>query len=784
MYLRRMSLLVSIVYSAIASPSPFAESGILPLDRWTYIQVDDSRARFGDWDEPEWLRYFGLDTFDINRDGFQDIVSGRYVYRNPGADMTQAWGRIDLGFNVDGMLFTDVDGDEFADVIAEALPDVYWLEAEDLHGNAWKAMKIATLPKTGHRNGQGYLIADVIQGGKPEILLTAEDGIYCAEIPGKPFPGNWHFKRLIKSQSDEGFAAADIDGDNDLDLVCGDIPEGEKHPTALSWWENPGNRGGSWIQHRIGNTDHAIDRVKIGDLNADGKLDVVISEERSPGKEPDAKLYWFESQDNSKWKRHELIEQYSMNNLDIGDLDGDGDIDIVTNEHKGPNLLLQLFENNGKGKFQVREIDRGKECHLGTKLVDLDSDGDLDIIGHAWDNYKFLHVWRNDAVTSRFDWKHLSSASGDLEIPNKGGQQTASLIVDVDNDGDQDFVITERTKAPGVVLYRYENKTWNRYIVDSDPMRIEAGSAKHDIDGDGDLDIVFGGEGRSNEVWWWENPYPKFERDKPWTRRIIKNTGAKKHHDQLFGDFDGDGKTELVFWNQGARQLLLAEIPSNPKTAERWDYHPIYTYQSDSEMQQIGYEGYPRWKGVNEYEGLAKIDIDGDGLEDIVGGGLWFKYSKNGSFTANIIDSSYTFSRSAVGQFIEGGRPEVILVVGDGKAAMYLYEWRGKGTWFRKLLIDELDNGHTIQVLDVNHDGHLDVFSAEMRFGEGNPKSKIRIMLGDGQGNFTHHIVKEGQGVHEGKMADLDGDGDYDILAKPYSWKAPRLDIFLNVTEK
>jgi hypothetical protein len=143
----------------------------IPLDQWTYIQVDDSRAKWGDWDEPEFLRYFGLDFQDVNRDGYQDIVSGRYFYRNPGGDLSRSWERIDLGFNVDGMIFVDVDGDVYADIIAQALPDVLWLESDDLVGNAWKMTSIGELPKTGHNNGQGYRAADLIPGDKLEIIL-------------------------------------------------------------------------------------------------------------------------------------------------------------------------------------------------------------------------------------------------------------------------------------------------------------------------------------------------------------------------------------------------------------------------------------------------------------------------------------------------------------------------------------------------------------------------------------------------------------------------------------
>ena len=122
-------------------------------------------------------------------------------------------------------------------------------------------------------------------------------------------------------------------------------------------------------------------------------------------------------------------------------------------------------------------------------------------------------------------------------------------------------------------------------------------------------------------------------------------------------------------------------------------------------------------------------DVDGDGLQDIVGGGRWFKYDGKGNFTENIVDASYVFTRSEIGDFIEGGRPEILLVVGDGIAPLYMYTWN-EGTWEAIQITDLIDNGHTIDVLDFNKDGHLDIFSAEMRFGEGNPDAKTRILLG------------------------------------------------------
>jgi hypothetical protein len=381
-------------------------------------------------------------------------------------------------------------------------------------------------------------------------------------------------------------------------------------------------------------------------------------------------------------------------------------------------------------------------------------------------------------------WKHLSTTTADLPIPNSGNQQTSSIVCDIDKDGVNDFVIAERTQAPSVVWYRRGKTGWTRYVLESEPLHIEAGGDFFDIDSDGDLDIVLGGDWQNNFVWWWENPYPNFEPAIPWRRHIIKNFGGTKHHDQTFADFDGDGKAELAFWNQGSQKLYVAEIPENPRQADSWKCTAIYSWGTDSEMQQRQTRPYPDFKAVNEHEGLSKVDIDDDGKLDIVGGGRWFKHAGGGKYIENIIDAGYTFTRSAAGQLIKGGRPEVVLVVGDGWAPLMLYEWKqvgnNGGTWIAKELIPEVDCGHSLAIIDFNRDGNLDIWFAEMRLYGKNPDAKNMILLGDGKGNFDTMVISEGIDLHESKIADLDGDGDLDILGKPYDWQAPRLDIWLN----
>lgn len=371
-------------------------------ESWQYIQIDDSRQKWGDWAEPDWLRYFGLDEGDVNGDGLPDIVSGRYVYLNPGETLEGSWQRIDVGLNTDGALIIDVDGDAFADVISTSLPDVYWLEAKNKEATEWNYRKIASVKATGHVNGQGFATADVFTGGREEILLAAGDGIYAITIPEDSSAEIWPTVNLVPDASDEGFAVGDMDGDGDLDIAAAKmIKEGEWDvPKILFWWENPGRTKKAPMIHKIHRSEHDIDRIRMADFNGDGQLDIAYSEERHPGPDPDAKLVWLQAPKEPTdpyWQAHLIIRQYSMNNLDVGDIDHDGDPDLVTNEHKGELHQTQWFENDGTGHFKTHLIDTGKEMHLGAQLADFDGDGDLDVYGHAWDSYRFLHLWRNDS---------------------------------------------------------------------------------------------------------------------------------------------------------------------------------------------------------------------------------------------------------------------------------------------------------------------------------------------------------------------------------------------------
>jgi hypothetical protein len=358
-------------------------------------------------------------------------------------------------------------------------------------------------------------------------------------------------------------------------------------------------------------------------------------------------------------------------------------------------------------------------------------------------------------------WVRVSSTQGRIPVPNAGDQQTCCVAADLDGDGIQDFVVGERTRTPSVVWYKHRGDAWERRVIDDTPLRPEAGGVCCDVDSDGDQDLILGQDASGSEMWWWENPCPQF--DQPWKRRPIKLDGPRKHHDQTVGDFDGDGRIELLSWNQKGRQLQLFELPDHPRTAGVWSYTPIYRWESGQEL-----EGFPS----------TPVDVDLDGQIDIVGGGRWFKHQGGTKFEAHLIDDQMRFTQCAAGQLIAGSRPEIVFSPGDMDGQAQWYTWDGRQWQARSLGF--VRHGHTCEIDDINGDGHADILIGEMGDPGAGDQAQTYVWYGDGAGNLRKTVVSEGQGIHEGLLSDLDGDGDADILMKPYHHRAPRIDILLN----
>jgi sugar phosphate isomerase/epimerase len=375
-------------------------------------------------------------------------------------------------------------------------------------------------------------------------------------------------------------------------------------------------------------------------------------------------------------------------------------------------------------------------------------------------------------------WVHLSSEKG--AIPNPGGsnQQTGLLVAELDKQRAADLVISYRVTAPALVWIRREAGAWKRYVIEPEFFKLEAGGASYDIDGDGDNDIVFGGDGQDRNLWWWENPHPNFSAGTAWKRHVIKNSGANQHHDQAFGDFTGAGRPQLAFWNQKAKTLFIAPIPANPRGDNEWPRDTIFAGQAGEQVENAA--AYA--------EGAQAFDVDGDGQQDLLAGNSWFKHIGGGKFQT--IRVGTIGGRIQAGRFQRGKLAQIVIAPGDGSGPLRFYDCNGNPAestcWKGRDLLDRpMTHGHTLDTGDIDGDGNLDIFAAEMaKWTRGDnvdhPGAAAWILYGDGKGGFRKTELVTGHGWHEGKLADVDGDGDLDVVNKPYTWNAPRLDLWLN----
>ena len=391
----------------------------------------------------------GLVMADIDGDGYNDFISVHesdssydsasftpgfeappegYVRVAFGAANNQQWHNINVAEGLDAaapedVAVADINGDGHPDlVVAAELSHILYLQnpgGSDSRSTAWPRLK---LPMT---EGRGSYIrvfaADLDDDGQPELIapnkgaqipgpddFAVSHPVSVFKVMGNPLQGeNWQEIELGRYSIPQNSEPVDLDGDGDLDIVIGTRGE-----DRLVWFENPGDGSLDFTEHAIGinGARMAGFNLAYADLNQDGRLDIIGAGAGSVGNG----LVWIAqpARKGDAWNAHFIgsIAPDTLISVTAADINNNGSTDFMVGSYSrgaresddanttvnDPLGRLAWFESpdNVTDRWVHHDISRRKRGMFDKFIpVDMDNDGDVDFVGTRGNSYPYDGVF-------------------------------------------------------------------------------------------------------------------------------------------------------------------------------------------------------------------------------------------------------------------------------------------------------------------------------------------------------------------------------------------------------
>ena len=755
---------------------------------------------------------------DVNGDGYLDIVTGNngqqnVVYLNDGtgnfdsgpvdctaALTTQATHRC-FGKSTDAtrsVVLGDVNGDGYLDLIkgnAEQQSVIYLNDGKG-HFDSSGSVRPFGMDNdntqsvaVGDVNSDGHL--DLIIGvignkrpltnkGKTQSVVYLNDGAGHFNWPGgtRPFRTNHHYTYSV--------AVGDVNSDGHLDIITGN----EQQPNLIYMNDGAGNFDWRDDTHSFGTGhDNTISVVAV-DVNGDGYLDIITGDyEKQNAVYLNDGARHFEREDSTR--PFGTVGDFTQS-VAVGDVDRDGDLDLITG-NLGQSVL---YLNDGVGHFDWPQSAHPFGTSYGTTtsvaVGDVDRDGYLDVITGNEQQQNVLYL--NDGA-GNFNWPGSAQPFGKIAdriarvaVGDVNGDKIADRIArvavgDVNGDGYLD-IITGNAGQQNVVYLN--NGTGYFGWSDSErPFGTDTENtfsvAVGDVDRDGDLDIITGNYGQQSMVYL-NDGAGNFDSE----RRIGKG-GPMTTWSVTVGDMNGDGYLDIITGNYGQQSMVYLNDGAGNFDSEAVDCTAALT--THATYSCFGTGNNATWS-------VAVGDVNSDGHLDIITGNAGQQnvvYLNDGAGNFGSPSSAHRFGISydttwsvAVGD-VDGDRYPDIITGNVEQNAVYLNN--GKGDFDSELLDCKTlplhalyrcfgtDHNATWSVVlgDVNGDGYLDLIT-------GNYGTNV-VYLNDGAGHFNwpdgaQPLNPDGPHAARNVVAgDMDGDGYLDIIIGNYQIRSA---VYLN----
>jgi hypothetical protein len=765
----------------------------------------------GDWNGRD------IRALDYDGDGDMDVVSAHegtpekiVVYENDGSQELCAFNtggsfRLAEVYDIDG----DGDYDHFG-ATGSFDTELNWFENEGAppYTERFISSEDPWTLAGGDLDSDGDVdvVAAVLIPNR--VLWFANNGTGSFN-PGQNIPSSFN------GGSDSYFYVRDINSDGAMDILAF-----HRDAFDMVWYENNGSQ--SFTEHLVLNSPDR-GRAASGDLDDDGDVDLVfVSVENGPT----LPLAWFENDGNENFTQHSISATSTgrLYVVDIADLDGDQDMDIIAGGY--------WFENDGEENFSEAPLGGGLELdgeHYANGLdhADMDGDGDLDpvVLGGwttAWyEQVSILELLSTSPVngseavpttadiTLNFDQPVDITSANPASIrvtgrrqgavPGTFGSAAAETVVFTP---DQRFLpgdlieVSINHRLHGIAGQKLESGHGFRFrvaagvgeLADFTPHSVHVltnsvtGMDLSDIDGDGDVDIATCSWG---EVNWHENDGAGgfATHAIPSTVTPVGLLAFDQDDDgdcDIWVDVDGSSSPSVIYTNDGSQNFSESTVSGAVRIRQAVDINLdgdrdvlfLSTFGADvawSDAHCGGYSGYGDMPDVAGND-VEAADLDGDGDMDftIAGSGsegtVVFEHDGYGLFAAQAIDT--TGARAvALADFDGDNDLDAAFCESYTEITWYANESAGGTVHFgtRQVVAQLNQNPYDLTAVDLDGDGDPDLAAVSL-----NDDKVVWFENRLDQAENDFGPEQGGPGIADGpvkiRAGDLDGDGDQDLV--------------------